>query len=76
MDFYWIGLIFWFLIGASVLLFIWGYMEKYWEAFLFSGIALILPSLYFSGVENWFRLLVLLPSISFFLAFHTRKRAM
>ncbi|OAH57970.1 MULTISPECIES: hypothetical protein [Bacillaceae] len=76
MSFYWLGLIFWCLIGASVFLFIWGLWKKSWKALLISGITLVLPSLYFFGAENWFRLIVSLPLIYFFLAFYTRKRAM
>jgi hypothetical protein len=74
MGFYWFGLIFWILIGASLFLFIWGLWKKSWKALLMSGIALLLPSLYLGGGENWFRLLVLLPLIPFVLAYYTRKR--
>jgi len=74
MGFYWVGLIFWILIGASLLLFIWGLWKKSWKALLMSGISLLLPSLYFGGAENWFRLLVLLPLVPFVLAYCTRKR--
>lgn len=73
MGFFWVGLIFWLLLGASVLLFIWGLWKKSWKALLISGIALVLPSLYFLGGNNWFRLVSLLPLIPFLLAFHTRK---
>ncbi|RID81562.1 hypothetical protein D1953_20455 [Peribacillus asahii] len=76
MDFYWVGFIFWLLIGASVLLFIWGLWKKSWKVLLISGIALILPSLYFLGAENWFRILVFLPLIPLFLAYYSRKRAL
>lgn len=75
MEFYWVGLIFWFLIGASILLFIWGLQKKSWKILLLSGITLILPSMYFFGAENWFRILVLLPLISFFLAYYIRRKA-
>ena len=74
MDFYWAGLIFWILIGASLLLFIWGLRRKSWKLLLMSGITVLLPSLYFGGAENWFRLLALLPLIPFALAYYTRKR--
>lgn len=76
MGFYWVGRIFWLLIGASILLFIWGLLKKSWKALLISGIALILPSLYFLGAENGFRLLGFLPLIPLFLAYYTRKKVM
>jgi hypothetical protein len=52
---------------------VWGLCKKSWKALLISGIALLLPSLYFGGGENWFRLLVLLPLIPFTLAYNTKK---
>ncbi len=68
MGFNWVGFIFWFLIGTSVILFIWGLWEKSWKILLSSGVALTLPSLYFLGAENWFKILALLPVIVFILA--------
>ncbi|CAM3998114.1 hypothetical protein [Mesobacillus zeae] len=73
-GFYWVGLIFWVLIVSGLLLSVWGIWKKTWLALLISGIALILPSLYFGGGENWFRLLVLLPLIPFALSYYTKKR--
>ncbi|PRS26180.1 hypothetical protein C6W19_25795 [Bacillus sp. RJGP41] len=73
MGFFWVGLVFWLLIGASLLLFIWGLWKKSWKALLISGIALVLPSLYFLGGNGWYRLVALLPLIPFLLAFYTRK---
>ena len=72
-GFYWVGLIFWTLIGAGLLLMVWGLIKKSWLALLISGAALLLPCLYFGGAENWLRMLVLLPLIPFVLAYHTRK---
>jgi hypothetical protein len=72
-GFYWVGLIFWLLIGVALLLLVWGLWKKSWIALLISGIALLLPSLYFGGAENWFRLLVLLPLMPFALAYNTKK---
>ncbi|MCF6412069.1 hypothetical protein [Pseudalkalibacillus salsuginis] len=72
-GFYWVSLIFWLLIGVALLLFVWGLWKKSWIALLTSGIALLLPSLYFGGAENWFRLLVLLPLIPFALAYKHKK---
>ena len=56
MGFYWVGFVFWLLIGISFCLLLWGLAKKSWIALLISGIFLILPSLYFLGAENWFRL--------------------
>lgn len=74
MGFYWVGLIFWLLFGASLLLFIWGLRKKSWKALLISGITLVLPSLYFLGVNSWFRLIVLLPLIPLVFAYFHRKQ--
>jgi hypothetical protein len=74
MGFYWVGFIFWFLIVASFLLIILGLWKKSWKALICSGIFLILPTLYFGGAENWFRLLVLFPLIPFVLALYIKKR--
>lgn len=74
MDFYWAGFMFWLLIGVSAILFISGIRKQSWKALLSSGIALVLPSLYFLGAENWFRILAFLPLLAFFLAFRTRKK--
>ena len=76
MEFYWIGLIFWLLIGASIFLFIWGLWKKSWKALFISGIALIPSSLYFLGAENGLRIIILVPLVCFFLAYYTRKRAL
>ncbi|MGD6900064.1 hypothetical protein [Bacillus infantis] len=73
MDFYWMGLIFWTLIIASFLLLILGLLKKSWRFLIYSGISLILPSLYFVGGENWVRLLVLFPLIPFVLAYYIKK---
>lgn len=74
-GFYWVGLVFWLLIGASLFFLVWGLYKKSWKAFIISGIALILPSLYFLGAENWFRLIAGLPILCFLFAYHTRKSA-
>lgn len=73
MGFYWVGFVFWLLIGVSLLLLLWGLSKKSWKALLMSGIALVLPSFYFFGAENWFRIVAFLPIICFLLAYYTRK---
>jgi hypothetical protein len=74
MGFYWMGLIFWILVGVSFLLLIWGLWKRSWKVLIFSGISLLLPSLYFVGGENWSRLLIVLPLIPFVLAYYTQKK--
>ncbi|MDQ0232695.1 CHASE2 domain-containing sensor protein [Metabacillus malikii] len=74
MGFYWVRFIFWILIVVSSLLLIGGLWKKSWKVIICSGILIILPSLYFGGAENWFRLLVLFPLIPFVLAFYIKNR--
>jgi hypothetical protein len=75
LDFFLVGIVYWLLIGASVLLFGWGLWKKSWKAFLVSGIALALPtiSLYIGDAEGWFRFAGLLPLLLFGLAYYTKK---
>jgi hypothetical protein len=75
MGFYWAGFIFWLLIGAALLLFIYGLWKKSWKALLISGMILALPMLYFAGAENGLRFLALVPLIPFILSYYTKKRA-
>ena len=72
-GFYWVGLIFWSLIGAGLFLMVWGLIKKSWLALLISGAALLPLCLYYGGADNWLRMLVLLPIIPLVLAYHTRK---
>jgi hypothetical protein len=75
MDFFLIGIVYWLLIAASVLLFVRGIWKKSSKAFLWSGIALAIPtiSLYVGGAEGWFRLSGLLPLLLWVLAYFTKK---
>lgn len=73
-GFYWTGLLFWVLSGAYLFLFIGGLLARSWRALVASGIAVILPSLYFFAAENWLRLAILLPFLSFILAYLVRKK--
>ncbi|MEH7309074.1 hypothetical protein [Neobacillus drentensis] len=75
MSFNWIGLVFWLLIGVSLFILAWGIRRKSSKAFVLSGIALVLPSLYFIGAENWLRFVAFLPIICFYLAYSIRKSA-
>ncbi|ESU33216.1 hypothetical protein G3A_07540 [Bacillus sp. 17376] len=67
------GTIFWLLIVASGFLFIWGLINKSWKLLLMSGMAVTLPSLYFLGAENEFRLLALVPLLPFGLSYFLGK---
>ncbi|MCL6573251.1 MAG: hypothetical protein K6T88_16460 [Bacillus sp. (in: Bacteria)] len=75
MDFFLVGIVYWLLIGVSLLLFIRGLWKKSSQAFLWSGIALLLPtiSLYVGGIDGWFLFSGLLPLVLFFLAYYTKK---
>lgn len=75
MDFFLVGIVYWLLIGASILLFIWGLVKKSWKAFLWSGIALLIPSIsFFAGdAEGLFRWMGILSLILFGLAYWTKK---
>ncbi|MBV7506623.1 hypothetical protein KW850_15265 [Bacillus sp. sid0103] len=75
MSFYWVGLVFWLLIGVSLLLLARGIRRKSSKALVLSGIALVLPSLYFIGAENWFRFVAFLPIFCFSLAYSVWKSA-
>ncbi|MBT2691606.1 hypothetical protein J7E32_01115 [Bacillus sp. ISL-55] len=69
------GAIFWLLIVASGFLFIGGLVNKSSKLLLMSGVAVTLPSLYFLGAENGFRLLALVPLLPFGLSyFYAEKR--
>ncbi|RSD28838.1 hypothetical protein [Mesobacillus subterraneus] len=62
------GNIFWLLVAASGVLFVFGLLSKSWKHLVLSGAAVLLPSLYFLGAENWFRILALMPLLPFGLA--------
>lgn len=73
MGFYWVGFIFWLLIGVALFLSVYGLWKKSWPLLLISGMAFLLPMLYFAGAENWFRLLALVPLIPFALAYYIKR---
>lgn len=73
MDFYWVGFIFWTRVVVALLLSVYGIWKKSWQALIISGIAFVLPMLYFVGAENWFKLLALVPLVPFALAYFIRK---
>ncbi|MGV2941268.1 hypothetical protein AB5I83_16820 [Mesobacillus sp. LC4] len=63
------GTIFWLLVVAFGFLLIGGFIAKSWKLLLMSGLAVTLPSLYFLGAENWFRVLALVPLVPFGLSY-------
>lgn len=73
MEFYWAGFIFWSLIIIAISLLGYGLWRKSWKALIVSGIVFFPPMLYFSGAENWFRLLALIPLVPFVLAYYLKK---
>jgi hypothetical protein len=68
------GTIFWLLIAAFGFLFIGGLINKSWKLLLMSGMAVTLPSLYFMGAENGFRLLALFPLLPIGLSYILGKK--
>ncbi len=69
------GTVFWVLVSGFVVLFIWGLISQSWKLLIISGLAITLPSLYFLGAENGFRLLALVPLLPFgFSYFFAKKR--
>ncbi|MEH7884347.1 hypothetical protein V7654_08470 [Bacillus sp. JJ1609] len=67
------SLIFWILVSAASILFAIGMIKKSWKVFLYSGLTIFLPAIYFFGAENWFMLLGLVPLIPFGIAFIIAK---
>ena len=63
------SLIFWTLVSAAGILFAIGIRNKSWKAFMWSGITIFLPAIYFFGAENWFMLLGFVPLIPFGIAY-------
>jgi len=74
-NFHWVSFIFWMLVGLGLLLLVLGLWKKSSILLVASGITIFLPSLYFLGAENWFRLLILTPLIPFNLAYIVKKNA-
>ncbi len=72
-GFYWVGLIFWLLISSGCVLLVFGLWKKSWKTLIMSGVALILPTLYFGGAESWFKLVEFLPMIPLALALIIKK---
>lgn len=70
------GAIFWLLIAVFGFLFIGGLISRSWKFFLMSGMAITLPSLYFLGAENGFRLLALMPLLPFGLSYAFKRQQM
>jgi hypothetical protein len=67
------SLIFWILVSAAGILFAIGMIKKSWKAFLWSGLTIFPPAIYFFGAENWFMLIVLVPLIPCGIAFIMAK---
>jgi len=73
MEFYLVGIVFWGLTIISIFLFLLGLWNKSWKVLLTSGVFLILPSLYFYGAENWFKLFIITPFIPFLMAYYYKS---
>ncbi|WP_019241672.1 MULTISPECIES: hypothetical protein [Bacillus] len=70
-----ISVMFRILSAVGLLILVLGICSKDWKGLIISGFCLLLPSLYFLGGENWFKLLVLFPLIPFLFAYYINKKA-
>ena len=69
---YWLYFV--ILIAIGLLLFVNGVKNTSQLFLLFGGICLIIPTLYFIGIQNWFILLPLVPAISLIISHLTIKK--
>lgn len=76
MGLFLVGILFWLLIGVSIVTFLWGLWNKSWKALLISGVSLFVPtlSMYAGGAEGWFKWTVLSPIIVLFIAYYYKNR--
>ncbi len=74
MAFFIVGFILWVLIVVAAACLLLGLWKKSWKYLMSSGLALFIPSLYFWGAENWFKLIALLPWLVFLLAYYMYKK--
>ena len=68
------GLYFIILIAIGLLLFVNGLKKESQMSLFFGGVALIIPILYFTGIQSWSILLPLVPAISLLLTYLVNKK--
>lgn len=73
MGFFLIAVFLWGLIIGSILLFMRGLWKKSWKAFVWSGIAFIVPAIIFATQKGLFSLFLIIPLIAFGAAYFTNK---
>lgn len=78
MGLFLMGILLWSLVIAAVVLAIIGLWKRSWKALVWSGVALLLPTLLISmdGQGMWFRLAILLPLLLFVAAFLMKYQKM
>jgi hypothetical protein len=64
----------WLLIIGSVVLLLWGVFKKSWKGILFSGIAFLIPAIILSTQKGLFLLFLLLPFLSFVVAYFMKAK--
>lgn len=76
LNFLLVAILYWTLLGVSFLLLFWGLWIKSWRMLLWSGIALLPPTLsfYYGGAEGWFNLAGLVPLVIFGIAYYTKRK--
>ncbi|WP_394232170.1 hypothetical protein [Niallia oryzisoli] len=73
MGLFLVAVFLWGLILVSVLLTMWGLLKKSWKAFVWSGAAIIIPSIILGTQRGLFSLFFLLPLIALGAAYLTYK---
>ena len=77
MDFFWVGSLFWLLIGISAFFLIWGLIKKRGIYFVLSALLFSPVAYYFGGAENALKLIMFYPLIPILIAaFFIRKKTL
>jgi hypothetical protein len=77
MGLFLMGILLWSLVIISVVLFVYGLWKSSWKALLWSGVAILLPTVLIFMGENqgiWFRLSILVPIAIFAAAFFMKQK--
>lgn len=78
MGFFFVGILLWSLVIASVIVFVFGLWKHSWKALMWSGAALLLPMslVAFDGSGSfWFKLSIVPPLLIFAAAYYMRHKA-
>ncbi|MGK7376857.1 hypothetical protein ACSFXN_03375 [Planococcus sp. 1R117A] len=76
MSLFLMGILLWSLVIASVILFVYGLWKSSWKALMWSGTAILLPTiLIFMGDDGiWFRFSILVPIAIFAAAYYMKHK--